>query len=503
MNQDPVVVVGAGVGGLASALKLAHAGREVVLVEAAATPGGKMRQVQIGDHTMDAGPTVFTMRWVFEELLAECGHNLTSLLPMRAATTLGRHAWADPKHGSVCLDLFAHIGASADAIGAFAGPDEARNYLAFAQRSRQVYQSLERAYVRGSRPSPWSLVHRVGWRGLPGLARISPFTTLWQELSGHFKTARLRQLFGRYATYCGSSPFLAPATLMLIAHVEQDGLWLVEGGMHRVARLLAELTTQAGGRIRYNTKVREVLQRNGQVTGVRLETAEGETETVRASAVVYNGDVAALAAGLLGPDLVSARPRPARRSLSALTWNLVSVPQGFPLLRHTVFFSDNYEAEFKHLFNRAQLPDQPTVYICALDRTDHDSHTPRAEPERLLCLVNAPANGDTAPWEPATYRACESEAWGLLARCGLSLTASPSQTVVTTPKDFASMFPGTGGALYGQPSHGWMASFKRPGARTAIKGLYLAGGSVHPGPGVPMAALSGRQAAASVLEDRL
>lgn len=503
MSQGAVVVVGAGVGGLTCALRLVHAGRKVVLVEAAAGPGGKMRQVQIGDHMLDAGPTVFTMRWVFEELLAECGHDLAALLPMRAATTLGRHAWADPQHGRACLDLFASVDASADAIGAFAGPDEARNYLAFAQRSREVYQSLERAYVRGSRPSPWSLVHRAGWRGLPGLARISPFTTLWDELSNHFKTPRLRQLFGRYATYCGSSPFLAPATLMLIAHVEQDGLWLVEGGMHRVAQLLAELTTQAGGSIRYNTKVREVSQRNGQVTGVRLENADGETETLNASAVVYNGDVAALAAGLLGPGLVAAKPKPAPRSLSALTWNMVTVPQGFPLLRHTVFFSNNCEAEFKRLFNRVQLPDQPTVYICALDRTDHDSQTPRAEPERLLCLVNAPANGDAAPWQPAAYRACESEAWGLLARCGLSLTANPSQTVVTTPKDFANMFPGTGGALYGQPSHGWMASFKRPGARTAIKGLYLAGGSVHPGPGVPMAALSGRQAAASVLEDRL
>lgn len=503
MSQGPVVVVGAGVGGLACALKLAHAGREVVLVEAAAAPGGKMRQVQIGDHTLDAGPTVFTMRWVFEELLAECGHNLTALLPMRAATTLGRHAWADQKHGSVCLDLFASVDASADAIGAFAGPTEARSYLAFARRSREVYQSLEHAYVRGPRPSLWSLVQRVGWRGLPGLARISPFATLWDELGGHFKSPRLRQLFGRYATYCGSSPFLAPATLMLIAHVEQDGLWLVEGGMHRVAKLLAELTTQAGGSIRYNTKVREVLQRNGQVTGVLLENAAGETETVGASAVVYNGDVAAMAAGLLGPGLVAARPKPVPRSLSALTWNLVTVPRGFPLLRHTVFFSDNYEAEFNHLFNRARLPDQPTVYICALDRTDQDGHAQRAEPERLLCLVNAPANGDTAPWHPASYRACESQASGLLARCGLSLTANSSETVVTTPNDFAHMFPGTGGALYGQPSHGWMASFKRPGARTAIKGLYLAGGSVHPGPGVPMAALSGRQAAASVLEDRL
>lgn len=502
MNRGRVVVVGAGMGGLACALKLAHAGREVVVVDAAATPGGKMRQVQIGGHALDAGPTVFTMRWVFEELLAECGHDLAAQLPMGAATTLGRHAWADRQHGTVGLDLFASTAASADAIGAFAGPSEARSYLAFAKRSRQVYQALERAYVRGSRPSPWSLVRRVGWRGLPGLSRISPFTTLWQELGTHFKTPRMRQLFGRYATYCGSSPFLAPATLMLIAHVEQDGLWLVDGGMHRVATMLADLTVRAGGRIRYSTQVREVLQRNGQVTGVRLENAEGQAETLSASVVVYNGDVAALAAGLLGPDVAAASPKPAPRSLSALTWNMVTVPRGYPLLRHTVFFSDNCEAEFNQIFRHHQLPDQPTVYVCALDRGDHSPQPACDGPERLLCLVNAPANGDTAPWHPASYRACESEAWGLLQRCGLSLSHLPSASVVTTPRDFGQMFPGTGGALYGQPSHGWMASFKRPGARTAIRGLYLAGGSVHPGPGVPMAALSGRQAAASVLEDR-
>jgi 1-hydroxycarotenoid 3,4-desaturase len=328
--------------------------------------------------------------------------------------------------------------------------------------------------------------------------KIKPFETLWDALGTHFRDPRLRQLFGRYATYCGSSPFLSPATLMLIAHVEQVGVWTVEGGMHQTAVALARLAAEKGARIRYRSEVAEITTDRRRVRGVTL--ADGER--LEADAVVANADVAAIAAGRFGEQARSAVPpqRPAQRSLSAVTWNLVAETEGFPLLRHTVFFSRDYPDEFDSIFQRASLPGEPTVYVCAHDRGDR-ADEPKVGPERLLCLVNAPAVGDTRSFDPVEIEQCERRAFSLLERCGLRVHRDPEASLVTTPAVFHGLFPATGGALYGQASHGWRASFNRPATRTRLPGLYLAGGSVHPGAGVPMAALSGRLAAACVLSD--
>jgi len=495
MTSRRVIVVGAGIGGLVAALELAAQGVEVLVLERAAQPGGKLRELTIGGAAMDAGPTVFTMRWVFEALFDAVGARLSDHLALQPVDVLARHAWSEHER----LDLFADVSRSADAIGSFADGAARRGYLEFCERARRIYRTLEQPFLRDSRPSPLSLAGRVGLRGLPDLMRISPFATMWSELGRYFSDPRLRQLFGRYATYCGSSPFLAPATLMLVAHVEQDGVWMVDGGMHRIALALAALARERGATLRFNAPVDEILTRDGRVCGVRL--ADGEQ--IDAQAVVFNGDVAALGAGLLGPAPRSAAAPvvPANRSLSALTWNLLAKTQGFPLSRHSVFFSSDYIAEFSDISRHARLPTAPTVYVCAQDRGDDDAHEPRGA-ERLLMIVNAPATGDTRPFTPEELTRCEDETFRQMARCGLQVQRSPQHTRLTTPQDFERLFPATGGALYGQASHGWAASFSRPGARSRLPGLYLAGGSVHPGPGVPMAALSGRQAAASVIADR-
>jgi 1-hydroxycarotenoid 3,4-desaturase len=495
MSQKRVIVIGAGIGGLVSALELAARGVEVLVLERASRPGGKMRELTLGGAAMDAGPTVFTMRWVFEELFESIGLRLADHLTLQPVSVLARHAWSDDRR----LDLFADVARSADAIGTFAGAAASRGYVDFCARARRIYRTLETPFLRGTRPNPLSLASRVGLRGLPELMRISPFATMWSELGRYFTDARLRQLFGRYATYCGSSPFLAPATLMLVAHVEQDGVWLVEGGMHRVAQTLAALAQQRGATLRFNAPVDEILSRDGKACGVRV--AGGEE--LQADAIVFNGDVAALGAGLLGQDAVdaSAPVEPARRSLSALTWNLLAPTSGFPLSRHTVFFSDDSAREFDDIFQRGQLPASPTVYVCAQDRPADDAALGGAA-ERLLLIVNAPATGDTRPFTPEELARCEAQTFRAMERCGLQVQRNPEHTRMTTPQHFERLFPATGGALYGQASHGWAASFSRPAARSKMPGLYLAGGSVHPGPGVPMAALSGRQAAASVLADQ-
>ena len=489
MTDPSVIIVGAGMAGLAAALDLARQGVRVTVLERADASGGKMREVATAGVRLDAGPTVFTMRWVFDALLADAGTSLDAHVTLRKADILARHAWSDTER----LDLFADPVRTEDAIGVFAGAVEARGYRAFREESQRIYRTLEQTFITAPRPSPVSLVRSVAGQGFGGLLSIRPFDTMWSALSRHFRDPRLRQLFGRYATYCGSSPFLAPATLMLVAHVEQVGVWLVEGGMHRLAAALAGLAEARGAAIRYGAHVEEVLTAGGRATGVRL--AGGE---VLAGSVILNADAAAVAAGLLGRPVQRAVPAPSgQRSLSAVTWAMQAEAVDWPLARHTVFFSRDYQDEFDRIA-RGTLPGEPTTYICAQDRDAAGSGT--NGPERLLLLVNAPATGDTRPFPPSEIAACADRMFTLLQRCGVVIrpTASP---VVTAPEGFNRLFPGTGGALYGQATHGPMASFARPGSRTSIPGLYLAGGSAHPGAGVPMAALSGRLAASRVMAD--
>ena len=481
-------MIGAGAGGLAAAIDLARRGVAVTVVEKNSVAGGKIR---VDPSGIDSGPTVLTMRWVFDALFADAGAMLDDYLVLRPADLLARHAWGPAER----LDLFAESERSAEAIAAFAGPGEADGFRSFSERARRVYRTLEQTFMRSQKPSALSLAASTG---LSDAFAISPFSTLWRALGEHFHDPRLRQLFGRYATYSGSSPFQAPATLMLIAHVEQQGVWLVEGGMVRVASALSALAAARGAVVRVDAPVAEISVSFGRATGVVLENGE----RIESDAIVCNADFAALAAGEFGRAAMGAvySPKRDQRSLSAVTWTLSAVTEGFPLARHNIFFGDDYVAEFDAVFQRGELPRQPTAYVCGQDRGEAGVR-PGAGAERLLVLINAPANGDRHEIPQLEIERCTNRTFGLLERCGLTVHRRPDATIITTPGDFARMFPATGGGLYGQAVHGAMAAFRRPGSRSSLPGLYLAGGSVHPGPGVPMAVLSGRLAAESVLRD--
>lgn len=493
-NSPRVVVVGAGMGGLAAALRLAAKGFDVTVVERGRQPGGKLREVPVMGHGIDSGPTVLTMRWVFEELFAAGGERLEDHLSLARASVLARHSWED---GSV-FDLHADMDETADSIGALAGAVEARGYRAFCARAAEVFRTLNGPFMENPTPSPMGLAGAAGLGGLPALSRIQPFTSLWSVIGQYFRDPRLRQLFGRYATYCGSSPYEAPGPLMLIAHVEQMGVWLVDGGMIRLAKAAEGVAGGLGVTFRYGEGVTSIAVERGRATAVVLSSGE----RIQADAVVFNGDPAALFSGLLGESVRGAvAPWPARsRSLSALTWSIRGDAHGFPLSRHTVFFSRHYRNEFDDVLGRGRLPREPTIYVCAQDRDDAGA-LPAHGRERLFVLVNAPANADTNPLSEAEIASCETRVMDRLARAGLIISAPPEARVATSPVDFARMFPATGGALYGRSSHGWAASFQRPRARTRIRGLYLAGGAVHPGPGIPMAVLSGNHAASAVTAD--
>ncbi len=491
-EERPVVVIGAGVAGLAAALDLAARGLPVQVVEAADRPGGKMRRAMLGAQPFDAGPTVLTMRWVFEELFSDAGLSFADHVATRPAEILARHAWSD---GAV-LDLHADAAHSADAIARFAGPDEGRRFVQFCDAARATYRALERDFIRAQRPSMPGLVGRIGARRPTDLFAIRPFETLWRALGRHFTDPRLQQLFGRYATYCGSSPYVAPATLMLVAHVEQDGVWLVEPGMYALAEALEGAARERGARFAYGNAAQRI---DTDAHGVRAVTlADGAV--LAAGAVIVNADAAAVALGRFGAAAARAAAGAGglARSLSAITWLLDAPTSGFALLRHNVFFSDDYRAEFAAIFGAGKLPADPTIYVCAQDRGAAPADAAVRGRERLLCLVNAPADGDRYSALPYAH-AEPQRIFGLLERFGLHVDPTSASVHQTTPAGFERLYPGSGGALYGSASHGWRASFQRPRAAGAVPGLFLAGGSVHPGPGVPMAALSGRLAAQCVM----
>jgi 1-hydroxycarotenoid 3,4-desaturase len=494
-------VVGAGIGGLVAAYELAQAGHQVTLFEQHDQSGGKIHQESVDGHSIDSGPTVMTMRWVFDDLLAKSGRSLDDLVSLQPLDVLARHHWPD---GSL-LDLYTDLDKSTQAIEEFAGGDQAAAFRGFMRQAQQVYHCLEPIYMRGERPNLFEMTRALGPRGLSLLTRLGPLQSLARHLERRFSDPRLVQLFARYATYCGGSPWQAPATLMLIAYVELRGVWAIAGGMQALASGLTEAVQALGGSIHYQTHVHSILERNGRVSGLRVATQGALPESVELDAVVFNGDVSALrSADLLPPRfrlIPSQQCSPS--SLSAMTWSGVSRAEDFGLHYHNVFFQDHYSDEFSAIFRRRTMPTRPTIYVCAQDRLagragQSASH---GQTERIFMLINAPACSPAGrAIRPEEIEQCQQRVFSRLAQSGLRLSLQ-APMAIKTPTQFARLFPGSQGALYGRAPHGWMSVFRRASSRSPLPGLYLAGGTVHPGAGVPMAALSGRLAAATLMAD--
>ena len=486
-DKSRIVVIGAGIGGLCAALRLAHAGCVVTVLEAAEGPGGKMRTLPSVAGAVDAGPTVLTMRPVFDALFADVGETLADHLTLIPLPVLARHYWAD----GTSLDLMADPDASAANIETVFGPKSAEQFRAFSARTQRLYDAFDAPMMQSASPSQRALTLQV--LKSPRLLRdMAPHKTMAALLHSSFTEPKLRQLFGRYATYVGGSPYTAPALLSLISHSEARGVWAVAGGMAKLAQVIAGLAQAKGAVLHCGQVAKRIEQQGGRVSAVFTTLGK-----FPADIVVFNGDPRALSTGLLGDGVKKAVPVAGvePRSLSAFVHAFAAVPKGPDLSHHTVFFGDDPQAEFSALA-RGERPPDATLYICAQDRT---GGTPTG-PERFEIILNGPPTGsdkDTAQ----EIAACQTQVFARLAQFGLTFSPTPGADTLTTPQGFNRLFPASNGSLYGRSPQGLTAGLKRPQARTLIPGLYLTGGGAHPGAGVPMAALSARHAAGAIMTD--
>ena len=490
LNMPRDVVIGAGVGGLCAAIALALAGRDVTVIEAQTHLGGKIRSLPSDAGPVDTGPTVLTMPDVFETLFARAGAKLADYATLIPQPILARHFW----QGGAQLDLFTDTAANADAIGRFAGALAARDYLRFDRLTRAMYDAFNVPMMRAGKPKLGAIALAAAKR--PAIwPALLPHMTLTRWLAGQFSDPRLIQLFGRYATYVGGAPQKSPAVLALIWQAEAAGVWAVQGGMAALAAALVRLARERGVQFRCGIAAQHINVQNGRVAAVQL--ADGSE--IMARSVIFNGDPAALTTGLFGQMAQGAVRQSATqpRSLSANVWAFAAQinPDAPDLIHHNVFFGGNPAQDFGAIA-RGRIARDPTLYICAQDRSSGD--TPMTI-ERFEIIMNAASLQVGIPLNPHETDQCQTEMLTQLSRFNLHFQTPPPRAALTTPQGWETLFPASMGAIYGRSPQSLLAPMLRPTAQTRIKGLYLAGGGVHPGAGVPMAALSGQHAAAAIL----
>ncbi|GAA4532232.1 phytoene desaturase family protein [Nonomuraea ferruginea] len=470
-----VTVVGGGVGGMACALLLARRGHEVRLYEQLPRLGGKLAEHRRDGFAFSLGPSLLTMPGLFREL----GLDRELIEP----DPLCRYRFAD---GTV-LDARRDPGRMAAEVERLA-PGEGRAWRAFHGWARGALEAADRTVFAGP------LIRRPGEARLSDLLAVAPARTLDGLARRYFRDARLRQYVGRYATYAGSNPYRAPAALGCVPALEHgQGVWYAPGGLARLADDLGLLLKAAGVQVFLSEPVAAVEAGGSAVTGVRLASGE----RVRSDVVVANTDAAALYGRLL-PDRGRLR-RIARlgRSSSALLV-LAGVEGRTPgLPHHAVLFSADYEREFADVFDRGSPPLDPTIYV-GCSAVDDPSQAP-ADAENWTMLVNVPAR-DPGRW-PISVAAYRDLVLERLAERGHDLAGRLRFADVFTPADLRDRYGAWGGAIYGSAYRGRLSAFLRPGNRGPRRGLYLVGGSAHPGGGLPMVTLGARIVADLVAQD--
>ena len=496
-GDRPVGVVGGGLGGLAAACVLAARGHRVVLFEKNAWLGGKAAVLQQDGFRFDMGPTILTVPAVLGRVFQEAGRDMRDYLDLRRLDPQWRCFFAD---GSV-LDLQEDVPAMAAAIARYA-PGNEQGFADFMQMSAKLHEVSEKFFFWKSVEGIADTLSMKGMNlaTLRDVLSLRMGTSVAGQIRKRVPDGRVAQMLDHFVQYVGSSPYSAPAVLCSIAHMQADGgVWYPMGGTGAVPAALERLAGELGVDLRPGTGVARILHDGDRVTGVRTEAGE----TVPLSAVVSNMDSIRTYRELIGGTVQTRFGRRWKRdpACSGVVLYLGLDRAYDHLLHHSFVFSADPAQEFDDIYNKGEPARDPTCYVAAPARTEPGVAPPGGE--ALYVLVHTPFLRPHHDW-PQMFAPYRQVILDKLQRC--AGMPDLEQRIVferhLTPQDIHDRYRVLNGAIYGLASHGTVNGAFKPGNRSRdLKGLYLAGGAAHPGPGMPMVLMSGWIAADSLSQD--
>lgn len=481
-----IAVIGAGLGGLSAAIRLAYMGHSVHLFEQNSSPGGKAGSINAGGYRFDAGPSLLTMPFVLEELFRDVGDDIGSYLELKPLELLCKYFYPD----KTAIRAYSDTDKFASEIQT-STKDSARQVKDYLAYCREIFELTSGLFLFNSFGEFSSLINNKGIKALFKLSRIDSFRTMDEANSTFFSDEKTIQIFNRYATYNGSNPFYAPATLNIIPHVEYNmGGYYTPGGIYSITVALEKLAEIKGVKIVYNSKVKRITTQGRRVTGIVVNGTIKEYDIVVSNADVYN-----TYHQLLKDDksVFARRYKKLEPSSSALVfyWGVKDIhPE---LETNNILFSGSYKKEFEYIFKNRIVPVDPTVFIYISSRFN-PSDAP-ANKENWFVMINTPYN-DGQNWKDESNRAKEIILNKIYDMLGIELRDKIEVEKIMTPADIENKTGSFKGSIYGISSNSWSSAFFRQKNRSRkYKGLYFAGGSAHPGGGIPLVILSGKIAA--------
>lgn len=475
-SASKAIVIGSGISGIATAIRLAVEGYQVTVFEKNSYPGGKLSQFNQGDFSYDAGPSLFTQPENIENLFKFSGEPIEAYFEYQSLPVSFKYFYEDGTEVNAYTDTEKFGKELEEKLG-----EEKGVLLKYLKQSSDLYQHVGRIFLNYSLHK-FSTVRNAPIRKALSVVRFRHlFRSMHAFNHAYFKNPKTIQLFNRYATYNGSDPYKAPGMLTLIPHLEHnEGTYYPRGGMISITNALYQLALKKGVQFHFNTTVSHIIRHQHKVLGV-----VADKKNIYADIVISNMDVYFTYKNLLQDDRMAAKVLKQERSSSALIfyWNINRQFESLGL--HNIFFTENYEKEFDALFTKFNLYDDPTVYINITSKCEPGIHAPAGK-ENWFVMVNVPANNGQN-WVDLQAK-CRSAVLSKLSRIlKTDIGACIEEEAVLDPVIIESRTASYMGSLYGTSSNSRMAAFMRhPNFSSSIKGLYFSGGSVHPGGGIPL-----------------